>query len=344
MTTILVHAPALEHTKPHHPENSARLADALSVLDGFRLLDELAVVGPVEATPEQLRRVHTKGLIDYVELISLQGGGILDGGDTYATAKSADLARMAAGGCCLAVDHIMTSRAKNGFALVRPPGHHAEIDRAGGFCLFNNIAVAARQAQVVHGAQRIFILDFDVHHGNGTQDIFYEDDSVLFASLHLYAPYFYPGLGGFHEFGTRKGKGYTINVPFPPGVGDLGYLRVVQEYLRPIIQRFQPEIMLVSIGFDAHWQDPLAMASLSLTGYGLLAQTLVRIAEYTCNGRLLFVLEGGYNLDVLNMGIANTFFALLGRDSIRDPFGTAPGRERDIGPLIKQLMSRDLLI
>lgn len=342
MSTILFYVPAFRHTKLHHPENSARLADILPALERFGLLDQLAVVGPVPATTDQLRRVHTKGLIDFVKAISYQGGGILDGGDTYATADSYEQARLAAGSCCLAVDHIMTGRARNGFALVRPPGHHAEIDHAGGFCLFNNIAVAARHAQVAHNAKRVFILDFDVHHGNGTQNIFYEDDSVLFASMHLFAPFFYPGIGGLHEIGTRKGKGFTANVPFPPGVGDMGYLRTLQGYIMPLVRKFQPEIMLISIGFDAHWQDPLAMASLSLTGYGLIVQFLVNLAESLCDGRILFVLEGGYKIDVLTLGIANTFSTLLGRDNIRDPFGPSPNRERDITDLLQSLIQRDL--
>lgn len=306
------------------------------------MLDDLAVVAPVPATVDQLRRVHTTGLVDYVKIISSQGGGVLDGGDTYATAGSFDLAALAAGSCCAAADHIMSGRARNGFALVRPPGHHAEIDQAGGFCLFNNVAVAARHVQLAYGLKRVFILDIDVHHGNGTQNIFYEDDSVLFASMHLFAPFFYPGIGGIHEVGTRKGKGYTVNVPFPPGVGDLGYLRVIQEYIAPLVKSFQPEIMLISIGFDAHWQDPLAMAALSLTGYALIAQTLVNLAERVCDGRLLFVLEGGYKLDVLTLGIANTLSALLGQDAIRDPIGASPTAEPDVSSLIDALTSRDL--
>jgi acetoin utilization deacetylase AcuC-like enzyme len=305
-------------------------------------LDELALIEPVPATIDQLRHVHTQGLIDFVKMMSYQGGGVLDGGDTYATADSFEQAKLAAGSCCLAVDHIMNGRAANGFALIRPPGHHAEIDHVGGFCLFNNVAVAARHAQVKFGVRRVFILDLDVHHGNGTQNIFYEDDSVMFVSVHLFAPFFYPGIGGLHEIGTRNGKGFTANVPLPPGVGDIGYMRVLQEYVKPRIQNFRPELILVSIGFDAHWQDPLAMASLSLSGYALMVQVLVNLAESCCNGRLLFVLEGGYQLDVLTLGIANTFSALLHHDTIRDPIGSTPEPEQDINDLLLKLSNRDL--
>ncbi len=344
MTTIFVYVPALAHTKLHHPENSARIAHLLRDLEQFGLLPDLTALQPVPATWDQLRRIHTEGLIKFVEAVCRRGGGLLDQGDTYVTAESYELARLAAGATCAAVDEIMNGRAQNGFALVRPPGHHAETDHAGGFCLFNNVAAAARQAQLEHGAERVLVLDFDVHHGNGTQDIFFEDDSVLFISMHLFAPYFYPGIGGFHEVGTRQGRGYTVNIPFPSGVGDDGYLRALKEYIRPIVARFRPDVMLVSAGFDAHWRDPLAMAGLSLKGYGLMAQTLVQMADDMCNGRILFVLEGGYQHDVLSYGIANVFNALLGRDKIHDPFGPMPGAEHDVSELLAQLKKGNLLI
>jgi len=344
MTTIMVYAPALEHTKLHHPENSARIAHLLPALERFGLLEDLKVLRPVSASSEQLRRVHTEGMIDFVEAVSRRGGGLLDQGDTYATADSYDLARLAVGSTCMAVDEIMDGRARNGFALVRPPGHHAETDHISGFCLFNNVAAAARQAQILHGVQRVLILDFDVHHGNGTQEIFFEDDTVLFVSMHLFAPFFFPGIGGFHEVGTRQGRGYTLNVPFPPGVGDTGYLRALNDFVRPVANRFRPEIILISAGFDAHWQDPLAMAGLSLTGYAIMTQTLLKMAEEICDGRILFVLEGGYQHDVLTYGIVNVFSALLGLDKMYDPFGPMPEGERNVNDLIDQLMARDLPI
>lgn len=344
MTTIMVYAPAMAHTKLHHPENSARTANLLPSLEKFGLLEELKSLPPVTANREQLRRVHTEGLIDYVKAVSDRGGGLLDQGDTYATAQSYELARLAVGSTCTAVDAIMKGRARNGFALVRPPGHHAETDNISGFCLFNNVAAAARQVQFEYGVERVMILDFDVHHGNGTQEIFFEDDSILFVSMHLFAPYFYPGIGGFHEVGTRQGRGYTLNVPFPPGVGDAGYLRALNEVVRPIAGRFRPEFILISAGFDAHWQDPLAMAGLSLTGYAIMAQTLIKMAGDLCDDRILFVLEGGYQHDVLTYGIANVFSALLGHDRVFDPFGPTPEGERNVNDLIDQLRTRDLPI
>lgn len=337
MTTLLVSAPAYGHTKFQHPESSQRTLALERSLARSGLLPDLRALEPTPATIEQLRRVHTQELIDYVRQVSLRGGGLLDHGDTYVTGESYELALLAVGGCCAAVDEIMTGRAANGFALIRPPGHHAETDRVSGFCLFNNVAAAARQAQVAHGAQRVAIIDFDVHHGNGTQDIFYEDDSVLFISIHLYAPYFYPGIGGMYEVGTGRGNGYTLNVPLPPQVGDYGYGRAFDELIGPRLRQFGPEMILVSAGFDAHWADPLAMAGLSLAGYADISRKLIGYAEQLCGGRVLFVLEGGYQLDVLANGVQNVFHALLGRDIILDPFGRMTDPERDISALLEQL-------
>ena len=342
MTTILTYAPALAHTLQGHPENAARLAGMVEKLDEMGVLAGVTAVVPQPATTEQLQRAHDLRLIQHIERVSQRGGGHLDHGDTYAKAQSYVLAQLAAGACCQAVDEIMTGRAQKGFALIRPPGHHAEFSQVSGFCLINNIAVAARQAQVVHGAKRVLIVDFDVHHGNGTQDIFYEDDSVLFASLHLFAPYFYPGIGSLQELGLQKGQGYTLNVPLPPYVGDVGYALFFQKLIVPAARQFQPDVILVSAGFDAHWQDPLAMAGLSLTGYGRIAQTLVELANELCEGRILFVLEGGYKLDVLTLGIANVFLALNGRDDIRDPIGPMPRTEQNVTDLLESLKRQHL--
>lgn len=343
MTTLLVYAPAAGHTKPQHPESHHRLAALMPALEQSGLLSELTPLEPQPATVEQLRRVHTVELIEFVRQVSGRGGGMLDHGDTYVTGESYELARLAAGGCAAAVDRIMTGAARNGFALIRPPGHHAETDRVSGFCLFNNVAVAARQAQVAHKAKRVAIVDFDVHHGNGTQDIFFEDDSVLFISVHLFAPYFYPGIGGIHEIGVGRGRDYTLNVPLPPYVGDHGYRRVFDEIVEPRLRQFAPDLILASAGFDAHWQDPLAMAGLSLTGYAEIARKLVSYARDLCDNRVLFILEGGYHLDVLSTGIINAFHALLDHDQIIDPLGSMNRTEHDIGGLMGKLKQHYLL-
>lgn len=344
MTTAAIYVPATAHTKSGHPEHQGRIGQIMPFLDKVGLLPDLRLLEPAPASVEQLRRVHAPSLIERVREVASSGGGMLDHGDTYATPQSYDLARLATGAAITAVDHIMTGRAKNGFALVRPPGHHAEYSQISGFCLFNNVAAAARQAQVVHGAKRILILDFDVHHGNGTQDIFYDDDSVMFISTHLFLPrMFYPGSGAEAEVGKGFGHGFTVNVPLMPNVGDAGYGRIIHELVRPIAQQFKPELILVSAGYDAHWQDPLAMAGLSLTGYAQMSRALVSLANELCNGRILFVLEGGYQLQVLSYGILNTFYALTEQDKIEDPLGVMPETEQDISQLLRLLKRHHLI-
>lgn len=343
MTTIYTYVPAIGHHKPGHPEHNGRISTILNQLEPFGILSRLTAVSPIHATIEQLQRVHDLGLIEHIRQTSQRGGGLLDRGDTYATAESYDLARLAVGATCAAVDAIMSGQARNGFALVRPPGHHAEYDRISGFCLFNNVAAAARHAQTAHHAQRVAIIDFDVHHGNGTQNIFYDDPSVLFISTHLYMPrVFYPGSGGLMEIGQQGGKGYTLNIPLLPNFGDVGYQMLFKEFVTPALQEFKPELLLISAGFDAHWRDPLAMAGMSLTGYALIAQALVELADSICNGRILFVLEGGYELDALSYGILNVFFALLGQDQIIDPLGNSTETESDISELLAYLKQHPL--
>lgn len=344
MTTAVVHVPALEHNKMGHPEHQGRIRQILPFLDAAGILADLTLLEPTVASIEQLRRVHAATLLEHVRQVCQAGGGVLDHGDTYATAQSYDLARLAAGSTIAAVDQIMTGQVKNGFALVRPPGHHAEFNRISGFCLFNNAAAAARQAQAVHGVERVLIIDFDVHHGNGTQDIFYDDDSVMFISSHLFLPrMFYPGTGALQELGQGQGNGYTVNVPLLPNVGDVGYGRILTELIRPLAQQFKPGLILVSAGYDAHWQDPLAMVGLSLTGYAQMARALVSLADELADGRILFVLEGGYLIEALSYGILNTFYALTGQDKIADPLGMMPQTEQDISHLLHQLKEHHLI-
>lgn len=343
MSTLLAYAPALAHTRTYHPESHHRLAEMVARLEEFGVLPDLTLVEPAPAALEQLMRVHSVELIERIRQVSWRGGGFLDHGDTYATVESFRLARLAVGSCCLAVDQIMSGQASNGIALVRPPGHHAGPERVSGFCLFNNVAAAARQAQEVHGAKRVAILDFDVHHGNGTQEIFYLDDSVLFISTHLFAPFFYPGNGRSNEIGAGHGLGYTLNVPLPPFVGDEGYCRIMQELVLPKLIAFRPDLLLVSAGYDAHWRDPLAQGGLSLMGYAQISRYLVNVAEQLCHGRILFVLEGGYELNALTYGILNTVYALLKRDEIQDPLGPMPQQEQDVTDLLQQLKERHLL-
>jgi len=223
----------------------------------------------------------------------------------------------------------------NGFALVRPPGHHATQNQGLGFCLFSNIAIAAKAAQHQRGLERIAIVDFDVHHGNGTQAILDDDPRVFFSSSHQY-PY-YPGTGNAREIGRGKAKGTKINFPLSVGVGNDGFKAIYTEILIPLLRRFQPQLILVSAGYDAHWNDPLAQLGLSLTGLTWISETLVSLADELCQGKIVFTLEGGYNLEVLGNGVANTIRALLGRDDFADPLGPSPWAEPDLSDYLREL-------
>ena len=343
MSTCLLHVPAAGHTRLHHPESHRRTAGMLSFLEEHGVLRPMQRLDPRPAQPRQLTRVHSVGLIEFVRSAAARGDGMVDA-DTYVTKESYDAALLAAGACCAGVDWIMGGGARNGLAIVRPPGHHAERNRPGGFCLFNNVAVAARQAQAIHGLRRVLIVDYDVHHGNGTQDIFYEDENVLFVSVHLRYPYFYPGTGAMTELGAGAGRGTTLNVPFPPYVGDMGYERAHSEVIMPRAEQFRPDFILVSAGFDAHWNDPLASAGMSLRGYAQLTRQLISLAERVCDGRILFVLEGGYYLDALRHGLLNVCHALLGHDEVSDPLGPMPRPEADVTNLLTELRRLHLLI
>lgn len=342
MSTLFIHAPATEHTMRFHPENSSRAVAISNLLAQEKVLGELQIYSPHKARPEQIARAHHQMVLDRVRQMSERGGGMLDA-DTYTTPESYDLACLAAGSACYGVELILQQEAHNGFVVVRPPGHHAEYKRWGGFCLFNNVAVAARHAQQVLGLKKILIVDFDVHHGNGTQDIFYEEDAVLFVSTHQFGAHFYPGTGAVEEMGAGPGRGFTLNVPLPPNVGDIGYNILFDQLILPKAQAFQPELILVSAGYDAHWQDPLASAALSLVGYTQICRKLVALAQEVCSGRILFVLEGGYLHEAVANGVLNTIYTLLGRDLIRDPLGPFTGRETDIHDLLEELHNLHLI-
>jgi acetoin utilization deacetylase AcuC-like enzyme len=255
--------------------------------------------------------------------------------DTYVSPRSFEAALMAAGGVVAAVEGVLGDEIARAFALVRPPGHHATPGRAMGFCLFNNVAIAARAALSQDGIDRIFIADFDVHHGNGTQDIFAKDPDVFYFSTHQY-PY-YPGTGAATDTGHDAGADTVLNVPLPTGIGDEGYSRVFSDLVWPLAERFEPDLILVSAGYDGHWTDPLAHMRLSLAGYAHVQRELVRLADQLCEGRIVFALEGGYQLDALAYGVANAFYAMLGESTTIDPLGPSPRPERSLGTLIEDL-------
>ncbi len=324
----------LAHTQRGHPENRARLEQILALLEKEKMLDRLVALDPTPATEAEIETVHTPSFRRRVQEFAARGGGHLDG-DTYTNQHSYEAALLAAGGGLTAARAILDGTVDNAFALVRPPGHHATPSRAMGFCIFNNVAIAARCMLNEKRVKRVLIVDFDVHHGNGTQDIFDDDPAVMYFSTHEYPHY--PGTGHWREEGEGPGRGSTVNVPLPAGVGDAGYATIFAELLWPLAERFSPDLILVSVGFDAHWSDPLARMKLSLSGYANLCHQLVDMANAFCQGRILHLLEGGYNLDVLAYGSLNLFRTLLGDEGVADPIGPAPPGERPVDQLVSQL-------
>lgn len=324
------------HDDPSHPEHAGRLEAISRTLTSSGLAERLLPVTPRPATQDELLAVHAPEHLARIEATRGRARGRLEI-DTYVTGHSDEIARLAAGSVLALVDTVLGGEAANGLAAVRPPGHHATPTRAMGFCLLNNVAVAARYAQRQHGLGRVAIVDIDVHHGNGTQDIFYSDPSVLFISTHQ-SP-LYPGTGALGETGAGAGQGTTINVPLPPGVGDKGYHAVMERVITPALRRFAPELLFVSVGFDAHWADPLAQMALSLRGYDALMRQLAALAGELCEGRIVVVLEGGYHLGALANGWVNVVRALLDDADCADPLGPAGGGEPEIDSLIDRILN-----
>jgi acetoin utilization deacetylase AcuC-like enzyme len=329
MKAGLVYDPIyLEHDTGDHVENSQRLVAAMSYLKETGTKEKLTCLSPRPASLEELEMIHAPDYISYVKSKAENSGGWLDP-DTIMSPKSYEAALYAAGGVLAAVEAVMKEELNNAFALVRPPGHHAIRDRAMGFCIFNNVAIAARFALSKFNLGRVLIADFDVHHGNGTQDAFYADAKVLYFSIHQYP--FYPGTGWMDEIGAGEGEGTTVNFPMAAGWGDGEYLRAFREVLAPIARRFQPELILVSAGFDAHWADQLAMMRVSVTGFAQMATMLKELAAELSQGRLVFALEGGYHLQVVACSIEAIFDVLLGDSEISDPLGEAPAARKPEG-------------
>ena len=327
---IVYDAIYLEHDTGDHPENAQRLEAVASYLRTSGVWDRLVQVQAKPASVDDLRRVHTMHLIDTVQRIAKAGGGAVDY-DTVIGPRSYEVARLAAGGVIAAADATLAGRVSSAYALVRPPGHHATAARAMGFCLFNNVAVAARWALEVAGVGRLAIVDIDVHHGNGTAEAFASDPSVLYVSLHQYP--LFPGTGHWREIGSGAGEGTVLNVPLPPHTGDVGYRQAFERLVVPAVRRFAPELLLVSIGYDAHWADPLSWMLLSLSGYRAMMDDLTALARALCRGRIVVALEGGYDATVLAHGVRGTLASLMDEDG-DDPLGPAREPETDVNPLI----------
>jgi acetoin utilization deacetylase AcuC-like enzyme len=324
----------------------------------MRLLHERDALATLRALPfapatfEQLTALHSPRYVSEVYTFSQQGRGALNP-DTYISPASFDAAALAVGASLAATEAVMTGVVQRAFALVRPPGHHAFADHGEGFCLFNNVAFAARHALGDIDAQhdyawspsavrnqrnarpeRVMIVDFDVHHGNGTQALFYDDPRVMYASVHEYG-WIYPGTGTADERGSGAGHGTTINVPLPAETGDFGYALVFDEILAPAAQRFRPNLLLVSAGFDAHWRDPLAHMHVSLTGFARMMRVLCELSDGLCSGRMVVVLEGGYDLQALSYGVLNALRIMQGNlADVEDPLGPCPAEDAPVEDLI----------
>jgi acetoin utilization deacetylase AcuC-like enzyme len=314
----------LEHDTGNHNENKDRLTAITADLEEHDLNDKLVHLPPRAATVDEIAMVHAREYITLVQNKAENGGGWLDS-DTVVSQGSYNAALYAAGGVITATEAVLNEQVRTAFALVRPPGHHATCWQAMGFCLFNNIAIAAKYALAHFKINKILIVDFDVHHGNGTQDTFYADPNVLFFSTHQYP--FFPGTGSINETGEREGKGFTINVPLVSGCGDYEYQAVFEDILAPVAWRYKPELIMVSAGYDAHWADRISSMELSVPGYVRLAEILTILADKLCDGKLIFALEGGYNNQALASSVASTLNKLLGSQEVFDPLGKKPEKE-----------------
>ncbi|KAL5993053.1 Polyamine deacetylase hdac10 [Asimina triloba] len=327
-------APAMGHNQESHPESNTRVPAILNALEKMELTskhrgsDVIEIQNFRPASVDDIASVHTRnyviGLEKAMSTASENGLVFIEGsGPTYATATTFEESLIAAGAGISLIDSVVAASKVSqnppvGFALIRPPGHHAIPKGPMGFCVFGNIAVAARYAQRVHGLKRVLIIDFDVHHGNGTNDAFYEDPDILFISTHQNGSY--PGTGKFEDIGQGNGKGMTLNIPLPGGSGDNAMRSVFDEVIAPSAQRFKPDIILVSAGYDAHVLDPLASLQFTTATYYMLASNIKQLARQLCGGRCVFFLEGGYNLQSLSYSVADTFRALLGEPSKASDF------------------------
>ncbi|HSV92407.1 MAG TPA: histone deacetylase [Desulfobacterales bacterium] len=286
----------LHQTGPYHPEVPGRLLAIREGIEQAGLLEHLIPVKALPAALEWIHLVHTPEYVRRFEATCRDGKQTLDSPDNQLCAETYAVALLAVGGILEACREIMLGRMDNAFCAVRPPGHHAEVSRAMGFCYFNNVAVAARFLQKQFGVGRVGIVDFDVHHGNGTQHIFDDDPSVYYYSIHQHPSFAYPGTGREFEYGRGKGYGFTKNSPVLPGQGDEDYRRLIERDLVPAFDQFQPEVIIVSAGFDAHRDDDMSDTKVSTEFYTWIMRQLVGMAERSAKGRIVSVLEGGYCL------------------------------------------------
>ncbi len=299
-TGFSYHPDYLNHdTGPGHPERPDRLRASLAALQQSDVWEQLHRIEPTPASVEQIAYTHNPAYSEHIRLHCEREIPLTY--DTTVCHESFEIALLSTGGVLRAADAVATGVVQNAFAMVRPPGHHATPGQSMGFCLFNNIAVTARYLQREHGIGKVAIVDWDVHHGNGTQDIFYEDESVFFFSIHQ-SP-LYPGTGSSRERGSGKAHGTTLNVPVPTGSGDDAYIKVFTDILIPALRDFAPEILLISAGFDAHYLDPLAGTEVTADGFATLTDLMLAFAEEAISGRVVSALEGGYSLEGISESV-----------------------------------------
>ncbi len=309
-TGIVKDSMYLNHkTGPGHPESQHRLEVIYDMLQTPDMQGCFEDISAEKAELEDLTRIHTLEYVDQVASTAGKTFSSLDP-DTATSADSYDAALLAAGGLCRGISMVANGELNNAFALVRPPGHHAEAIRGMGFCLFNNVAIGARYAQKNLGLNRILIIDWDLHHGNGTQHSFETDPSILYFSTHQY-PY-YPGTGSYDEAGRGPGEGFTVNVPLSRGYGDGEYTAIFESFLNPIALDFKPDMILVSAGFDIHENDPLGGMGVTPEGFAALTRSIMKMADKCCDGKLVMTLEGGYDLDGLRDSVKKVLLEMAG--------------------------------
>lgn len=329
MTTAYTFVPSPGHKYPDHPERPGRLDELIPRLDSVPATR--LEVQP--AKHEEISRVHLPRLISGLERVCReQAPGIIDYAPTFVTQTSFENALLAAGATLACTQAVRNGEVSNAFAIVRPPGHHAEPDKAMGFCLFNNVAVAAKDA-LAEGLERVLVVDYDAHHGNGTQAAFLNDERLAYLSTHQWG--IYPGTGWIEDAPHAKKR--IVNVPLPASAGDQTFARITDEIIEPMVEAYRPEMILVSAGFDAHWNDPITALGLSSAGYFHISKRLVELAEEHCAGRIVFVLEGGYDPANVANGTEAVFAALASAQQEFDAGDPSPRKEPDVDSRIEEV-------
>lgn len=327
MSTVYCWVASPEHEYEDHPERPGRLTELEARLDSFGAQK----MDATPATLDEIARVHSRRMIETVKSACESGGGIIDYAPTFVTPSSFEDALIASGGTLNLTRAVWAGEASNAFAITRPPGHHAEPDRAMGFCIFNNVAVAARDL-LERGAKRVLVVDYDAHHGNGTQAAFWNDERLAYLSTHQWG--IYPGTGSMNDAPHAKGR--IVNVPLPAYAGDECFAQITEKIIKPHIGKFQPEMILVSAGFDAHWNDPLTSLGVSSAGFFQISKRLVELAGEYCISKIVFVLEGGYSPTNVSNGSTGVFAALMNRP-FDNPGDKSQYKEPDIAKMLESI-------